>query len=297
MPARPKSVRDCVTSSLVIVAGLLAVSPAWPQAVAPTDQARTLVVDFVDHTGYADGALSARAADALTAALDEGLAFKPISMHEVRLEAAARRYKPPLSQAQAQVLGTALGADVIVTGEVLLCQVHEQQTSVHVVLEASVHELDGEEPLLVASGVGRAGWQAAEEALVDARVSQALSGAAKQIAEAMGELRMLVGMVYLSLGRQRVMLDLGSVHGVRKGVVFRVYRRVYDRELKLNKREFAGRVKVTHVDTDSCTARIIMQNGAITTADTVRAIVPPKPTGKGGRKGASQAPAAPGTAF
>jgi hypothetical protein len=269
-------VRCCLAGSLVIVAGLLAASSAWPQAMVPKDQALTLVVDFADQSDYGQGALSPRAADAVADALSETISFKPIPTHQSRLEAMARRYASPPTPMQAQLLATELSADAIVTGDVLLCQVHEQQRTAHVVVEAKVWEIGGEEPLLTASGVGRAGWEAGQEALVDARVNEALSVAAKQIAQSTSEMKVLVGMVYLSLGGRKVMLDLGSVHGLRKGVEFRAYRQVYDPDTRLTRRELAGRLKVTNVDTDTSTARIISQTGAITTRDTVRAIVPPK---------------------
>jgi len=270
--------------TLVAVAAVACCGAVHGQMGTAQPRASLLVLDFYDRTKSEEGLLSWEAADALASALHDSASFQPLSMQQVRSEAAARRLAQPIRLSEARELAQDMNADAIVMGEVLLLRVHEEQRMVQVMLKASLYTPDGEKPCFETQGVGQVTWGADVTPALQAETTRALQEAATQMARELNGVKAVVGLVYMALDGQRVLLDVGREDGVEKGVVFSVYRRVYNRELGRVEMEYAGQVKVIEVDKDNSTAKVVQSKGAIATNDTVRAIVTPKkPRGRGGK--------------
>lgn len=284
--ARGRSRAGAVALAAVVAAVAAAVAcrcPAQGQEAATERRASLLILDFHDRTKSEQGVLSWEAADALAAALDESGTFQPASTQQVRGELAARHMAAPFRLGEARALARDMKADAILMGQVLLRRIHEQQRMVQVMLKASLYAPEGEKPCLVASGVGQVTWGADVTPALQAETTRALRQAADQIASELNQVKSVVGIVYMAMGGRRVLLDVGREDGVEKGAVFSVYRRAYNRELRRMEMEYAGRVKVTEVDKDNSTAKVLESKGAIATNDTVRGIiVPKKQRGRGG---------------
>ncbi|MFQ6131869.1 MAG: hypothetical protein ACE5R4_07510 [Armatimonadota bacterium] len=267
----------CGGSAMALAAALLACCrPVQAQDAASERRASLLILDFQDRTKSEQGLLSWEAADALAAALHDSATFRPLPTQQARGEVAARHMTQPFRHGEVRALARDMKADAVVMGEVLLYRVHEQQRMVHVLLTARLYTPEDEKPRFETRGVGQIAWGVDVTPHLQAETTRALDAAAAQMAADLNEVKAVVGIIYMAMAGKRVLLDIGREDGLVKGAVLSVYRRVYNRELGRMEMEYAGRVKVTEVDRDNATAKVLESKGAIATNDTVRGIVTPK---------------------
>ncbi len=258
------------------------------QAAVSGSVQTVIVIDFANKPGFLGEALARRATDAVAVELANSARFEVLRRDEVDRQAATLGLKKPYDMVAQTKLAAALGATVVVTGEIAFVAPVVKSEPKQVVAGLKVMMRQPGSPELI-NGAAQIGEARARPGLSDdeSLAQEAVDNAAVLCVKQMLATNLPEGTIVSTVGQPsslQILINRGSRDGVQQGMQMIVTR----------ERQRVGKIQVTNVFAADSEAKPVENTLGIRPEDKVRAIFPmPEFPKLAGIKGVKTGPTAP----